>query len=296
MQIGLYYFSSSKVFTTNKFISLKKVYLRDFLLKDNDPFLKEYRLFKKAKSSYKNNRFSKETIISMQRIMQGKPCYWRSKAMVVGNTDIQYRAPNHRDLEALMGSYVSDFKKNSTTEYNIYLYAKFLAIHPFSDGNGRMARLLFLLNTGSANEIFSCPYLYHSLKLRYTFDNLIKIALNSNYSSFIDSAQFLKFWRKYEEVELYLTTAVNNLIEKLCQIFQNVNLDCEKEFLKELVLKDFLDVNYVSDKFGVQIEETLKFLIEQKEVSIIRKDDVIYISSKICDRLYSKFDKIYRGL
>lgn len=87
------------------------------------------------------------------RISESEAGQYRTKNIIVTGSDIDFPKPD--ELSDKMNGFVkhiSDMKTNyHPVEFAAMLHAKFVNIHPFIDGNGRVARLLMnlaLLQTG----------------------------------------------------------------------------------------------------------------------------------------------------
>lgn len=84
--------------------------------------------------------------------LQNAGCY-RQKAIIVTGSDIDF--PNPKELDSKMQNFVESLPKMKKelhpVEYAAMIHALFVNIHPFIDGNGRVARLLMnlaLIQTG----------------------------------------------------------------------------------------------------------------------------------------------------
>lgn len=82
-----------------------------------------------------------------KRIDEKNAGKYRTKNVIVTGTDFEF--PKHENLPIIMEKFIKDLpnlKNNShPVEFCALLHAKFVNIHPFIDGNGRVARLLMNL-------------------------------------------------------------------------------------------------------------------------------------------------------
>jgi Fic family protein len=79
-----------------------------------------------------------------QKIDETRAGVWRDVPIIVTGTDYKFPAP--RNLERLMNELEAWANENRSkmhpVEFAAMLHLKFVTIHPFIDGNGRVARLL----------------------------------------------------------------------------------------------------------------------------------------------------------
>ncbi len=82
-----------------------------------------------------------------KRIDEGNAGNYRNKSIIVTGSDIAFPKPDElpRKMNEFLQS-ISDMKlRLHPVEFSAMLHAKFVNIHPFIDGNGRVARLLMNL-------------------------------------------------------------------------------------------------------------------------------------------------------
>ncbi len=74
---------------------------------------------------------------------------YRQKNVIITGTD--YLPPDHQKVSELMKKHIENLNKNAKDEHILEwasdLHAEFEAIHPFTDGNGRIGRLLLSILT-----------------------------------------------------------------------------------------------------------------------------------------------------
>ena len=79
-----------------------------------------------------------------QGIDESNAGVWRDVSIVVSGTDYKFPAPSELDsLIADLGQWIEDERDRlHPIRFAALLHLKFVTIHPFIDGNGRVARLL----------------------------------------------------------------------------------------------------------------------------------------------------------
>ncbi|MEK7196895.1 MAG: Fic family protein [Nitrospirota bacterium] len=84
-----------------------------------------------------------------EKIDSGKAGSYRKKNVIITGTD--YLPPDYQKVPELMRKYIEninkDVKDKHPLEQAIDLHAEFESIHPFTDGNGRIGRLLLSIFT-----------------------------------------------------------------------------------------------------------------------------------------------------
>ena len=119
----------------------------------------------------------------------------------VGITGSKYKPPHPIELDILLTEFFSWYNKNKNKMHPVHLAAqvhlKFVSIHPFGDGNGRISRLLmnYVLN----NKNYPMLIIDYSERNSY-YNALEKSQIGNEASSFT-----LWFFKRYvKEFESYL--------------------------------------------------------------------------------------------
>jgi Fic family protein len=91
-----------------------------------------------------------------------------------------YKCPSPNKLKTLLESLLSIINtKVLSIDKILYVYFRFISIHPFADGNGRTCRALFVALINNKNDIFLCPFLYHTQNNHFRYYELVKTAYTS---------------------------------------------------------------------------------------------------------------------
>lgn len=116
---------------------------------------------------------------------------YRKKPAIITGSDIELPSPS--ELSGLMKQFAKDIpefkKKYHPVEYAALLHIKLVNIHPFTDGNGRTARLLMnlaLLQTGY--EIIIIPPV-----VRSDYIEALKASNKGNNMSFINFISYMLY-------------------------------------------------------------------------------------------------------
>jgi len=103
-------------------------------------------------SIFKNSNVTADNIKTMHRLFyqaidEKNAGVWRNESVIVTGTDYAFPAP--RELDNLMDELVTWANANRAAFHPVrfaaLLHLKFVTIHPFTDGNGRVGRLLMNL-------------------------------------------------------------------------------------------------------------------------------------------------------
>lgn len=165
------------------------------------------------KLTAKNSTFSLELIMDLhQKLMQGlvekeKLGKCRPGEIYVvddlgdGREQLRYKGPDHENVPVLLTELVSWYKK--ATKENLHpvikagiLHLQFVSVHPFTDGNGRMARLLTqwsLYNDGwDFRKIIVLEEFYN--KNRQDYYNAENFVQGDSYHEGQDLTPFLEYF------------------------------------------------------------------------------------------------------
>lgn len=146
---------------------------------------------------------------------------FRSVQNRIGGTNLEtatYVPPAPDRVEPLMRQLISFINNPPKTSELInigLIHYQFEAIHPFSDGNGRIGRLLIILYLLDREKL-SEPLLYLSAYFNRTreeyYDRLLEVSKEGNYDSW--TKYFLKGIKEQSEDALIRAKKLDNLREK----------------------------------------------------------------------------------
>lgn len=145
------YLSGNESLKSLKDVSLKRLYIqRSGIYSDDyksillDKTIQEY---KKASDFLRNRAvLDEESIFETARLLNLEQSdAYRKKQNWIGKTlkEASYVPPEHSEISSLMVDLFYDVNQFSTEQDAAEIYCKFLLIHPFLDGNGRIARLFY---------------------------------------------------------------------------------------------------------------------------------------------------------
>lgn len=156
-RIGLTYSSNALEGNTLDLIETKVV-LEDGLTINGKPMKYHLETLGHSDAFYELLKLAKTSIITednikylhklfYSRINAAEAGHYRTKNVIVTGADIDFPKPDV--LSDKMAEFVEDITQIKSqlhpVEYSAVLHAKFVNIHPFVDGNGRVARLLMNL-------------------------------------------------------------------------------------------------------------------------------------------------------
>ena len=132
-----------------------------------------------VKHIYEDNKIDEEFIkdmhgILMRGIMGDAGLYRTVSSRLSSNKGIVFT--NHDKIRLKMSDLIYEIdSRKLSIEFIAYAHARFIKIHPFSDGNGRVGRLLvnaMLLKKGYAPTILGCgEYYYPAMEMALAHDN-----------------------------------------------------------------------------------------------------------------------------
>ncbi len=193
-KIGLTYSSNAIEGNTLDLVETKVV-LEDGLtiggkpMKDHLEALGHASAFQELLSLAKNESITEEDIKNLHHLFYNKidesnAGQYRKKQVIITGSDVEFPRPT--ELNSLMKDFVTQIPQMKLdlhpVEYAAMVHVHFVNIHPFIDGNGRVARLLMNLALLQAGyNITIIPPVVRSDYIRALQDSNKK-----NYKSFVD--------------------------------------------------------------------------------------------------------------
>jgi hypothetical protein len=230
---------------------------------------------------------TKDTLIKTNSILTDNNTGIRNISCRVGK-DI---CPEPSKIEYLIEHLINFINSpHLTLDDFIYIYFKFISIHPFEDGNGRVSRILFYFLTKGSVDCFYCPFLYHTPKNHLNYVKLVKLAQGSK-KLFYRSPLLKKF--KNEAYQKILLLKMNddqlqiNLKKKL---FDNDNFNLVTQIYQKLYKSPALPIKELMESsLGSEISvEVLNNLVSKNIIKIKQSQGgEIYIFSEHINKMIS---------
>lgn len=246
--------------------------------------------------------FSKSSICSVNHLLRNitDEKGYRDIDVWIGESKkkAKYIPPGHNELDEMMDNLIEILNKNKLTVKAIFeVYAQFLLIHPFLDGNGRTGRALIMVLLKKHKYPCCPPDLY---RLKMTSKDFLQWVQESKLKSQnkIES-KFLDEWLTWESAFRVLA---NNKINKAIKEVEHLLLLSPANVLQSNILEllweqPVISFNYINKKLKVNVIDTTKALIFLIEKKVIEKKnvknitDAVYISRPII-RLWRELDEL----
>ena len=153
----------------------------------------------------KNDSFTEENILQLHRLFYekvdpGQAGKYRTEQVIITGSDVEL--PQPKDISSLIKKFVDEFHEINDKHHPIELAAishnKFVTIHPFIDGNGRVGRLLMnLILMQKGYVITIVPPIY---RLQYL--NCAYQGNKNNHSPFINFLSCMIYESEMEYINL----------------------------------------------------------------------------------------------
>lgn len=223
-------------------------HINDFDYKSETDFLKAYQMMMKC---FDNNDYN----------------YRKHGEAVKKNDQIVYRAPDSILVPSLMKSlfeYINKSNLNIMILVGIFHYY-FVAIHPFSDGNGRMARFWVSLMLVSYNKNFEFIPIEEEIYLNQEeyYSSIEQCHINSNVNAFIK----------------FILKMINSSLNKVVKNSRFIMNDIQNRII-ELVINDkSITQNEIARFLNVSVrtvKRNFKVLIDNNIIKRIGSDKTGY--------------------
>lgn len=174
-----------------------------------------------------------------------------------------YMAPESILVPSLMKSL---FEYINNSELNIILLSAifhyyFVAIHPFSDGNGRLARYWVSLMLINYNEVFEFIPIEEEMYLNHEeyYSSIAQCHINGNANIFIK----------------FLLKTINLSLDKIIKSSKFVMNDMQNKIIEFIINDKYITQNKVAEKLNVNvrtIKRNFKVLIENNIIKRVGSD------------------------
>lgn len=159
--------------------------------------------------------------------------------------------PPPEQINGLMKELFDWMKKNKETIHPLIMssifHYEFVFIHPFSDGNGRTARLWQNVILSKWKELFE--YLPIESQIHKYQDNYYKAINNCNHKG--ESTEFIEFM--LEMIDAVLDETITTSLAPITEVGININ-----KLLNVLEYNVPMTANEIMDKLGIKSKETLR--------------------------------------
>ena len=154
------------------------------------------------------------------------------------------------------------------------IHSQFESIHPFSDGNGRVGRLLVSLYLYKA-DVINFPFFYLSEAIsmdKAVYYNMLTDSRNNSYNNWIK--YFLKKIVVQTQKHLGYIESLNDLYAKTKRIVtERINSPKFDAIVECLFTHPIITADYLSDKLNVSRGQAIRYLNTLESEQILQGDD-----------------------
>lgn len=180
-----------------------------------------------------------------------------------------YIPPAFEDLDDLLSNFLIDLNKNlfeCNFKSKIKIYSDFLKIHPFADGNGRCARVIWLALLNSPNKIIP-PFIYRLICSNPASHD---IAISNSFEQIDEFWNDMESWshNKSECVYNYIYLKMHEVVEIIPDVFVNGNL---QEIVSLFSNYPYVDINFQDGFFDFCSSDFLNDLRFLEGIGFISK-------------------------
>lgn len=237
---------------------------------------------------------------------------FRSKQVWIGSgggiDQAQYVPPPPEEIEGLLQNMVDYINNPDADEMPVLIkiaiaHYQFEAIHPFEDGNGRIGRLLVLLNMCD-DEIFpeepllTGPFInlsnYFLRNRQRYYDSLMRVSSDGDYTDWVKF--FLRAMVKQSQHAIDTLEKVEDLREEFKNAANQEGVpEVTEKVVDELFRNPIITIPKVEEKFGVSYQTANKAIHELEKRDILEEMEPNsrpkkFICREILDIVYSDFE------
>lgn len=154
------------------------------------------------------------------------------------------------------------------------IHSQFESIHPYSDGNGRVGRLLVSLYLYKA-KVINFPFFYISEAIsidKSVYYNMLTDSRENNYNEWIK--YFLRKITLQTQKHIGYIDALNNLYLKTKEIIKNsINTTKFDEIIECIFTHPVMDADYLEDKLTVSRGQAVRYLNILEEKRVLQGND-----------------------
>ncbi len=189
-----------------------------------------------------------------------------------------FTPPPFEQTERYMGELI-EFMNSATDNINplikvAIIHAQFESIHPFSDGNGRVGRLLISLYLYKA-KVINFPFFYISEAIsqdKAVYYNQLTSSRSDNYDEWIK--YFLKKCTIQAKIHTQYIDSLNELYDETKRRLQEcISSPKYDKILECLFTQPILNSSYLSTELNISIGQTNRYLSSLVEKGILQSDD-----------------------
>lgn len=191
---------------------------------------------------------------------------------------VVYMPPTAKEVKKYMDELI-DFMNDFEDGINplikaAIIHSQFESIHPYSDGNGRVGRLLVSLYLYKA-KVINFPFFYISEAIsidKVVYYNMLTNSRESNYDEWIK--YFLKKITLQTQKHIGYIDALNALYQRTrAAVKESINTPKYDEIIECIFTHPVLNADYFEDKLTVSRGQAMRYLNVLEEKKVLHGDD-----------------------
>lgn len=233
-------------------------------------------------NKFTHNFIKKLHAIMMNGVMKDESTIgkYKTKDNIITNSvgTVVYTPPEASHTKKYMDEiidYMNDFEDGTNPLIKAaIIHSQFESIHPFSDGNGRVGRLLVSLYLLKAN-ILNFPFFYISEAIsmdKLVYYNMLTDSRNNSFDEWIK--YFLRKVNIQTQKYIGYIGALNTLYQRTRFVVkESINTPKYEEIIECIFTKPIVNANVFEDELTISRGQAIRYLNVLEELGVLHGDD-----------------------